>query len=98
MQGLDLNEDDEKKLVDGIFSSAIDCLSGEFALWCGACKKWRAACWVLASSSSFSHPPSTLTACQVRQLVPRLDFPCAAASRLIGGRICLVLPTLILAL
>ncbi|KAI7836432.1 hypothetical protein COHA_009701 [Chlorella ohadii] len=29
MQGLDLNEDDEKKLVDGIFSSAIDCLSEE---------------------------------------------------------------------
>ena len=33
MQGLDLNEDNEKKLVDGIFSSAIDCLSGEM----GAC-------------------------------------------------------------
>ncbi|PRW05917.1 superkiller viralicidic activity 2-like 2 isoform B [Chlorella sorokiniana] len=29
MQGLDLNEDDEKKLVDGIFSSAVDCLSEE---------------------------------------------------------------------
>lgn len=32
MQGLDLNEDDEKKLVDGIFSSAVDCLSGKVEL------------------------------------------------------------------
>lgn len=29
MEGLDLNNDEEKKLVDGIFASAVDCLSGE---------------------------------------------------------------------
>lgn len=29
MLGLDLNDDDEKKLVDGIFSSAVDLLSGK---------------------------------------------------------------------
>lgn len=29
MVGMDLNEDHEKKLVEGIFSSAVDLLSGE---------------------------------------------------------------------
>lgn len=33
MLSLDLNEEDEKKLVDGIFSSAVDCLSGARLLW-----------------------------------------------------------------
>ncbi len=37
MQGLDLNDDGEKKLVDGIFNSAIDCLSGEPLLVNSSC-------------------------------------------------------------
>jgi hypothetical protein len=38
MPNLDLNDEAEKKLVDGIFSSAIDILSGGWVGgWVGGC-------------------------------------------------------------
>ena len=47
MPNLDLNDEAEKKLVDGIFSSAIDILSGEWVGgWVGGWVGVGAAGWV----------------------------------------------------